>query len=657
MKKNRKLASILLAFTMMISLSACAVSRPETKSSDETLTETRTETTSTEETTAEPETETEPETEETLAPGQTYVSEELKNCLSWPGKSVSALGIQDYYISADGESISLSGRFLGIPVNYGTAYLRADENGEVCIDNLYLLPEGYMYDIVGDMIAEFGAPTGEGEEPYSSANGGAVSWISFSGNGIDIGISQGENNDYFKVTAEPEKEGSAKTGNILPSYEYTGSDPVEYAITGYMLDLNEKSTAVNESPAAVPAFCYFKAARSEDGELMVYGNFWVHFYTGAGRTFYSGGGSAYPGVLYLAADEDGRYEVTKFDRVRDGADMDEDIARITDGDPELLAQYQASEIASQDPLLSARAEYLAYYASQNGLDMDIYQDPGQDPIQFRTEGDSTELSPGPWQELYESELQSLEPETISLDMNWEFADFSAIHTGTATLYHAKTNRNGYVVGVNAGHGTQGGPSVQTYCHPDGSPKVTGGTTAAGSITAMAVSSGMTFYDGTPERDVNLQEALILKELLLEAGYDVLMIRESDDVQLDNVARTVICNNVADCHIAIHWDGDGLSYDKGCFAMTVPDGLKSMYPVSEIWPEDNRLGESLIQGLTEAGAPIHGNGISPADLTQTSFSSIPSVDMELGNAASDHSEEALRLRAEGLLRGLNIFFGL
>ena len=54
---------------------------------------------------------------------------------------------------------------------------------------------------------------------------------------------------------------------------------------------------------------------------------------------------------------------------------------------------------------------------------------------------------------------------------------------------------------------------------------------------------------------------------------MLMVRDGKDVQLDNVARTVICNNVADCHIALHWDSDGLSYDKGCFYASVPEKLK------------------------------------------------------------------------------------
>ena len=44
-------------------------------------------------------------------------------------------------------------------------------------------------------------------------------------------------------------------------------------------------------------------------------------------------------------------------------------------------------------------------------------------------------------------------------------------------------------------------------------------------------------------------AEILRDALLDEGFDVLMIRDEEDVQLDNVARTVMANNIADCHIA------------------------------------------------------------------------------------------------------------
>lgn len=247
---------------------------------------------------------------------------------------------------------------------------------------------------------------------------------------------------------------------------------------------------------------------------------------------------------------------------------------------------------------------------------------------------------------------------ITLDSTWEYADHSKINTGAAVLYRApeESGRKGIVIGVNAGHGTVGGSKVKTLCHPDGSAKVTGGSTAAGAMEAAAVSGGMTFQDGTPEREVTLRMAQILRDKLLSSGYDVLMLRDSEDVQLDNVARTVICNNVADCHIALHWDsGDGKNYDKGCFYISVPEALKNMEPVASHWQQHDTLGTDLVEGLREQGATIYGKGHMGIDLTQTSYSMIPSVDMELGNAYSDHSDVILEQLATGLLAGINTYF--
>jgi len=151
-------------------------------------------------------------------------------------------------------------------------------------------------------------------------------------------------------------------------------------------------------------------------------------------------------------------------------------------------------------------------------------------------------------------------------------------------------------------------------------------------------------------------AQILRDRLLSQGYDVLMVRDNADVQLDNVARTVICNNVADCHISLHWDGDGLSYDKGCFYIAVPDAIKDMEPVATHWQQHNALGASLVNGLGDVGMKIHGSGSMAIDLTQTSYSTIPSVDMELGNASSDHSDETLENIADGLMVGINAYYG-
>lgn len=246
--------------------------------------------------------------------------------------------------------------------------------------------------------------------------------------------------------------------------------------------------------------------------------------------------------------------------------------------------------------------------------------------------------------------------SIALDSGWKYADFAKIKTGAAVLYKSESaNRKNKVVAVNAGHGTKGGSSVKTQCHPDGTAKVTGGTTAAGATTAVAVSGGMQFADGTAEAVVTLKMAKVLKDKLLARGYDVLMIRDGEDVQLDNIARTVLANNKADCHIALHWDST--SSNKGAFYMSVPNvaSYRSMEPVASNWQKHHALGDSLVAGLKGAGVKIFSNGTMEMDLTQTSFSTVPSIDIELGDKASDHSAATLDQLGNGLADGVEQFF--
>lgn len=245
-------------------------------------------------------------------------------------------------------------------------------------------------------------------------------------------------------------------------------------------------------------------------------------------------------------------------------------------------------------------------------------------------------------------------EAVAFNTAWEFGGNSKINSGSATLYYAAgQNKKGKTICVNAGHGTKGGSSVKTLCHPDGTPKVTGGSTAAGSTTATAVSSGTTMKDGTSEAYVNLKVAMALKPILLERGYNVLMIREGEDIQLDNIARTVMANNKADCHIAIHYDST--EKNKGAFFMSVADGIKNMYPVSTIWQESDRLGTSIIGGLSSNGVKIFNGGSMQMDLTQTSYSKIPSIDLELGDRVSDYSDGTVAVLAKGIADGIDSFY--
>ncbi|MDO4619555.1 MAG: N-acetylmuramoyl-L-alanine amidase [Lachnospiraceae bacterium] len=247
-------------------------------------------------------------------------------------------------------------------------------------------------------------------------------------------------------------------------------------------------------------------------------------------------------------------------------------------------------------------------------------------------------------------------EPVFFDPTWEYGGNSRINSGIATLYHAKPSIAKHItVCINAGHGTQGGSSVKTLCHPDGTPKVTGGSTAAGATEATAIATGMDFLDGTPESHITLALAQVVRETLINAGYDVLMIREAEDVQLDNIARTLMANNNADCHIALHYDST--DWDKGVYYMSVPSdsSYRSMEPVASHWQDHNRLGDCIIQGMSSEGISIFEGGSMEVDLTQTSYSTVPSIDLEVGDKASDHSGSTYPGLAAGILRGLDLFF--
>ena len=161
---------------------------------------------------------------------------------------------------------------------------------------------------------------------------------------------------------------------------------------------------------------------------------------------------------------------------------------------------------------------------------------------------------------------------IELNMDWLHAGDSMIHSDYAVMYKAAKNRKNITIGVDAGHGVLGGDNILIYCHPDHTAKFARDSTRQ--IFKMpACSYGMAFPDGTPENVPTLALAQHFKNMLLAEGYDVLMVRDRRLVQLDVIARTVICNHAADCHISLHFDADLYNYEKGCFYLATLDEMK------------------------------------------------------------------------------------
>lgn len=250
---------------------------------------------------------------------------------------------------------------------------------------------------------------------------------------------------------------------------------------------------------------------------------------------------------------------------------------------------------------------------------------------------------------------------IYIDFAAPYATYSIINDGYAVLYKVDrgkvANYKNKTVAVNAGHGTKGGANVKTFSHPDFSPKYTGGSTAAGSVLSAAVSAGMTFENGMTEANANLVIAYALKDKLLADGYSVLMIREDDDCRLDNIARTVIANENADAHIAIHFDSTNT--DKGIFYIVPYNDARylNMEPLKSNVQNIKKLGDSVISAFREMGEKIwKDKGTLQGDLTQLSFSTNASIDIELGDRKTVLTMEKAETFAEGIKRGVDKYFG-
>lgn len=246
-------------------------------------------------------------------------------------------------------------------------------------------------------------------------------------------------------------------------------------------------------------------------------------------------------------------------------------------------------------------------------------------------------------------VSALASTDIGLNLDWKYAENTKINTGRARLYTSDAaDKKNITIAVDAGHGTAGGEDVEVFCHPDGSAK------ADGSTACEAVTKGMTFQDKGTEADANLMVAESFRDKLLSEGYDVLMIRDGEDVQLDDVARAVLANNKADCHISIHFNDS--SSGVGAYYVSATNDLKKQEPVSKYWNKSKKLGDSLISGLDLSGVKIHSGGSVEEDVVQTAYSSVTSAYVKLGDKTADHSKEACDKYAEGLVLGVNKYYG-
>lgn len=182
----------------------------------------------------------------------------------------------------------------------------------------------------------------------------------------------------------------------------------------------------------------------------------------------------------------------------------------------------------------------------------------------------------------------------------------------------------FTVCIDPGHQEKGDPKGEPVAPGSGNkkPRVSSGTD--GIVTKRA------------EHVVNLEAAMVLKDLLVQKNYNVIMTRETANVNISNAERAEIANNSnANITIRIHCDSIN---DSGKTGATILVPAKNSKYTKNIYCESNKYAEILKKTLQNNNVKV--NGIfERSDITGFNWSRVPVVILEMG-FMSNYNEDRM-----------------
>lgn len=209
--------------------------------------------------------------------------------------------------------------------------------------------------------------------------------------------------------------------------------------------------------------------------------------------------------------------------------------------------------------------------------------------------------------------------------------------------------NGHVVAIDPGHQAQGN-SEQEPIGPGASE------------TKAKVASGTTGRTtGVPEYQLNLDVSLKLRDELRTRGYEVIMIRETHDVNISNAERAEIANNSgAEIFLRIHANGSDSSSVSG--ALTMAPSSSNPY-VGSIADSCQQLSQCVVDAYCDSTG-FKNLGVQNYDnMSGINWCRIPVTIVEMGFMTNPDEDNAMQdpdmqhRMASGIADGVDQYFGI